>query len=421
MLVNLDLHIHSRYSMAVSADMELAQIARGAAQKGVKIVGTGDCLHPLWLKSIRELPEEEGLRRLGDILFLLSVEVEDAERVHHLILLPDASKAEELAEAFSPHSGNLQQDGRPRLHLNGAQIADLALEAGGLVGPAHAFTPWTGMYAYHRSLSDCYQENADRIDFIELGLSADTDYADRIAELSDKTFLSNSDAHSPRTNKLAREFNQMRVEGCSFQEVASAIRREKGRGPTLNAGFFPGEGKYNRTACTRCFQQYSPVQKDEFMGRCPHCRGLIKLGVADRIGLLADYELPCHPPHRPPYIHLIPLAEIIALALGHKSPMTAGVQKQYEAMTRDMAEIEVLLIEELEAMEAAGVEAEVIRGIEAFRKGCVEVLPGGGGRYGQILLPAWKKVRREKKQRSLFDFQHCEEGMIMKVPDDRDK
>jgi len=101
--------------------------------------------------------------------------------------------------------------------------------------------------------------------------------------------------------------------------------------------------------------------------------------------------------------------------------MTAGVQKQYEAMTRDMAEIEVLLIEELEAMEAAGVEAEVIRGIEAFRKGCVEVLPGGGGRYGQILLPAWKKVRREKKQRSLFDFQHCEEGMIMKVPDDRDK
>jgi len=30
-------------------------------------------------------------------------------------------------------------------------------------------------------------------------------------------------------------------------------------------------------------------------------------------------------------------------------------------------------------------------------------------------------VRREKKQRSLFDFQHCEEGMIMKVPDDRDK
>ena len=46
MLVNLDLHIHSRYSMAVSADMNLTEIAREAARKGVKIVATGDCLHP---------------------------------------------------------------------------------------------------------------------------------------------------------------------------------------------------------------------------------------------------------------------------------------------------------------------------------------------------------------------------------------
>lgn len=405
MLVNLDLHIHSRYSMAVSSDMELAQIAKGAEQKGVKIVGTGDCLHPRWLKSIKQLPEEDGLRRQGDTLFILSVEVEDAKRVHHLILLPEVSKAEELAEAFSPHSSNIEQDGRPRLHLNGAQIADLALEAGGLIGPAHAFTPWTGMYAYHRSLLECYQEKADWIDFIELGLSADTDYADRIRELSDKTFLSNSDAHSPRTNKLAREFNQMEVEECSFQEIALAIRREKGRGPRFNIGFFPGEGKYNRTACTRCYCQYSAEQKDNFMGHCPHCRGQIKLGVADRIDLLADYEEPCHPPHRPPYLHLIPLAEIIALALGHKSPMTVGVQRRYLAMTGDKTEIDVLLNEEIGAMEAEGAEPEVIRAIEAFRQGGVEVLPGGGGRYGEIRLPVPNEAgARKEKQRSLFDF-----------------
>jgi len=405
MLVNLDLHIHSRYSMAVSGDMDLVQIARGAEQKGVKIVGTGDCLHPLWLKSIKQLPEEDGLRRLGNTLFLLSVEVEDAKRVHHLILLPEICKAEELAESFSPHSSNIEQDGRPRLHLNGSQIADLALEAGGLIGPAHAFTPWTGMYAYHRSLSECYQEKSDRIDFIELGLSADTDYADRIAELSDRTFLSNSDAHSPRTNKLAREFNQMEVKECSFQEIALAIKREKGRGPWLNIGFFPGEGKYNRTACTRCYCQYSAEQMEDFMGRCPHCRGQIKLGVTDRIDLLADYEKPRHPLHRPPYLHLIPLGEIIALALGHKSPMTAGVQRRYLAMTDDMTEIDVLLNEDLGAMKARGVEQEVIGAIEAFRQGKVEVLPGGGGKYGEIRLPAPNEAGAGKeKQRSLFDF-----------------
>ena len=405
MLVNLDLHIHSRYSMAVSGDMELGQIAKGAAHKGVKIVGTGDCLHPLWLESIKKLPEDDGLRRQGDTLFLLSVEVEDSRRVHHLILLPDTGKAEELAEGFSPHSGNLHQDGRPRLHMSGAQIADLVFEAEGLIGPAHAFTPWTGMYAYHRSLSECYQEKADRIRFIELGLSADSDYADRIAELSDKTFLSNSDAHSPRTNKLAREFNQMEVEECSYQEIALAICREKGRGPTLNVGFFPGEGKYNRTACTSCFHQYRAKEMNDLMGRCTHCQGQIKLGVADRIDLLADWNEPQHPSHRPPYLHLIPLAEIIALALGYKSPMTVGGQRLYAAMTEDKTEIEVLLDEHLGELEAADVEPKVIRAIEAFRSGGVEVLPGGGGKYGEIRLLASKKAGGEKeKQRSLFDF-----------------
>ena len=71
-----------------------------------------------------------------------------------------------------------------------------------------------------RSLQECYQEKAKRIRFIELGLSADTDYADRIAELSSRTFLSNSDAHSPRSNKLAREFNQMEMENLSYQDLA---------------------------------------------------------------------------------------------------------------------------------------------------------------------------------------------------------
>ena len=213
MLVNLDLHIHSRYSMAVSADMHLPEIARESARKGVKIVATGDCLHPLWLDAIKKLPEADGLFLLGDTHFVLSVEVEDSRRVHHLILLPDTAMAEQLQEAFAPYSTNLSADGRPLLHMNGAEIADHVLEAGGLLGPAHAFTPWTGIFAYFRSIAECYQEKAEQIRFIELGLSADTDYADRIAELSARTFLSNSDAHSPRSNKLAREFNQMELDG----------------------------------------------------------------------------------------------------------------------------------------------------------------------------------------------------------------
>ena len=406
MLVNLDLHIHSCYSMAVSAHMQLPEIAREAARKGVKIMATGDCLHPQWLDAIKKLPEADGLFLLEDTHFVLSVEVEDSSRVHHLIFLPDTAKAEQLQEAFAPYSTNLSADGRPRLHMNGAEIADLALEAGGLVGPAHAFTPWTGIFAYFRSLAECYQDKAEQIRFIELGLSADTDYADRIAELSSRTFLSNSDAHSPRSNKLAREFNQMELDNFSYQDLCLAIRREGGRSTKLNVGFFPAEGKYNRTACTRCYRQYSLSQKDELMGRCPDCRGQIKLGVMDRINLLADYEKPVHPTHRPPYLHIIPLAEIIALALGHKSAMTRGVQKCWSDLTDGRTEIEVLMQTDLAEMEA---EPRVVEAIQNFRLGRVEVRPGGGGKYGEVRLagatagPAEGERQREG-QKSLLDF-----------------
>lgn len=402
MLVNLDLHIHSRYSMAVSAEMNLPEIAREAARKGVKIVATGDCLHPRWLESIKDLPESDGLFILGDTRFVLNVEVEDNSRVHHLIFLPDISKAEQLAEDFSHHCTSLSADGRPRLHLGAPEIADLALEAGGMIGPSHAFTPWTGMYAYHRSLSDCYQEKAERIRFIELGLSADTDYADRIAELSSRTFLSNSDAHSPRCNKLAREFNRMELEELSYRDLCLAICRKEGRSVKQNVGFFPAEGKYNRTACTRCYRQFSQTEKDELMGRCPSCGGRIKLGVLDRVNILADYERPVHPAHRPSYLHIIPLAEIVAMALGYKSAVAAPVQRCWSDLTAERTEIDVLMEADLDEISA---DPRVLEAIEMFRQGKVEVVPGGGGKYGEVRMTGRALPRKEKKeQKSLFDF-----------------
>jgi len=402
MLVNLDLHIHSRYSMAVSADMNLPEIAREAARKGVKIVATGDCLHPRWLESIKEVPEVEGLYQLGETRFVLSVEVEDKSRVHHLIFLPETSKAEQLAESFAPHCTSLSSDGRPKLHLGAPEIADLALEAGGMVGPAHAFTPWTGMYAYYSSLDECYQEKAENIHFIELGLSADTDYADRIAELSSRTFLSNSDAHSPRCNKLAREFNRMELQDLSYNDICMAIRRESGRRVKKNVGFFPAEGKYNQTACTRCYRHFTLAEKDELMGRCPACGGRIKLGVWDRVNLLADHEKPVHPEHRPPYLHIIPLAEIAALALGYRSATAAAAQRCWSELIQGRTEIEVLMEADLSELSA---DPRVLEAIEMFRQGKVEVVPGGGGKYGEVKMAggaAGKKVKREQK--SLFDF-----------------
>lgn len=399
MKVNADLHIHSRFSAAVSKEMTLPEIAREATRKGVNIVGTGDCLHRKWLEEIKALPERDGLFHLDGICFALTVEVEDAHRIHHLIFVPSISKAEELRYSFEPKSSTLDSDGRPKIHLEGADIADLALEAGCLIGPSHAFTPWTGIYAYYKSLDECYKEHADEVKYIELGLSADTDYADKIAELSNRTFLSNSDAHSPRSNKLAREFNQLEISELSFRDICRALKREGGCHPTLNVGFYPEEGKYNRTACTSCYTQYTAMQMKELKGKCTVCGGRIKLGVRDRVDSLANYPEPHHPAHRPPYLHLIPLAEIIAMALGVKSPYTVKVQKIWNDLTSDRTEIEVLVEADLAELKA---EAKVIEAIEAFRSGKVVVKPGGGGKYGEVALP--KGEAGKEKQKSLFDF-----------------
>jgi uncharacterized protein (TIGR00375 family) len=185
--------------------------------------------------------------------------------------------------------------------------------------------------------------------------------------------------------------------------LAHAIRRQNGLGPILNVGLFPEEGKYNRTACIRCFKQYSQIQKDEFHSRCPECRGQIKTGVADRVNQLANRAETLHPPDRPPYVHLIPLAEIIAMALGYKSASTAGVQRIWEELTFDHTEIEVLLEVELGEIKA---DPNVIEAISLFRSGEVLLLPGGGGKYGEIRLPHLKSENKEHsaKQRSLFDY-----------------
>jgi uncharacterized protein (TIGR00375 family) len=400
MKVNLDLHIHSKYSAATSGKMDLPTIAREAAKKGIRIVATGDCLHSRWMAEVRKLPERGGLFWLGETAFVLTTEVEDSARVHHLIIVPDPSKASELVEAFSGRAASLDSDGRPTLRMKPPEIADLALEAGCLIGPSHAFTPWTGMYAHYPSMGECYEDRSDQIPYVELGLSADSDYADRISELEDRTFLSNSDAHSPWPNKLGREFNQMEMADLCFEDLRAAILRKGGCGPTLNVGFYPDEGKYNRTACTRCYRFYSPEEMRDRRGRC-ECGGLIKLGVRDRVEMLADSPKPVHPDHRPPYLHLIPLAEIIAMALDVKSVYSAKVQKIWNELIRGRSEIEVLV--EADLSELPG-EERVIDAIRAFRSKDVVVEPGGGGKYGRVKLPDRLSSTKNDDQRSLFDF-----------------
>ncbi|MBC8520915.1 MAG: TIGR00375 family protein [Methanomicrobia archaeon] len=428
MIINSDLHIHSHYSAATSPRMDLHTLAKEATRKGIQLLGTGDCLHPKWLKGIRELEERDGVFYFEDkeeegknTNFVLTVEVEDARRVHHLLILPTIAKAEELYESFKKYSPDIDSDGRPSLRLSGEEIAERAKDAEALIGPCHAFTPWTALYAYHNSLRECYGDMVGYVSFVELGLSADSSYADRIEELRALTFLTNSDAHSPYPIRLAREFNRFHVEDMSFEELKAAIERKRGRKPVLNVGVPPKEGKYNESACIRCYKHYSLSDAVINKWRC-ECGGMIKKGVRDRVNELANCD-GAHPEHRPPYLHLIPLAMIIGLAL-HKSASSKTVTGIWESLLAEFGtEVNVLVdasMDDFHASSGFNLDASVVEAIEAFREGKIRVIPGGGGKYGAIELNAKGSEeanekggemeleeatgREQKRQLSLIDF-----------------
>ncbi|HTY52952.1 MAG TPA: endonuclease Q family protein [Methanomicrobiales archaeon] len=368
MLIDADLHLHSLFSIASSRSMVPSSILAGCRKKGIAAVGSGDALHGEWRRMWCEAPAD------GGALVIPSAEVEDRDRVHHLILAETFEVFGDLALRFAPAAPSIVTMGRPHLRLPGAEIAREVHEAGGMIGPAHAFTPWTSLYASFDRIGDCY--GGERPDFLELGLSADSSYGSGISTLAGIPFLSNSDAHSPSPAKLGREFNRIEVPSLSVGAVLGAIR--EGR-VALNAGFFPEEGKYNRTACARCYRQFSLGEAAGLSWRCPDDGGLLKKGVSDRARELSDMP----PAPRPPYLHLIPLLEIIQRVLGTSSPLTKRGMRLYNSLLGAFGN-EIRVLVDVPEEEIRDLHPGVADAIGRLRTGRVTLSPGGGGKYGSF-------------------------------------
>ncbi len=407
--VNTDLHVHGLYSMAVSKQMLPKTIGEQAPLKGLHLVGTGDILNSKWIQLVKEqLKPVEGKgiwEHENGTKFILQTEIECANRVHHIILFPNLSSVEEVREKFKSKCKNLDSDGRPKIWLKGEEIAEICLNAGCLVGPAHAFTPYFGMYAKFDSYKDCYGKRWKDIHFLELGLSADTNMADRISELHNLTFLSNSDAHSPWPNKMGREFTTFLMKEISFEELSMALKREKGRKAVLNVGFNPLEGKYHKTRCVGCLTFFEPKEAAGFNWKCPNCKKSIKKGADSRISELAGVGLNIHPDHRPEYKYVVPLSEITGLAMGIKNTWSQRVQQEWKKFIDKFGnEIRVLLRANYEKMEE--INPKIAEYVQYFREGKINYVPGGGGVYGKLVRPGEAVEIKEfnEKQMSLGEF-----------------
>ena len=387
--VNCDLHLHGLYSMAVSKDMIPNKIAEQAPLKGLHLVGTADILNNRWMKLIKEQlksVDDSILEHKNGTKFILQTEINDMNRVHHLILFPSFSKVEEVKEAFKNKCKDLDTEGRPTIHLNGEQIAEICLKADCLLGFSHAFTPFFGLYSKYNSYKECYGKYWDKIHFMELGLSADTNMADRISELHNLTFTSNSDAHSPWPNKMGREFNTFQVKEITFEEIKKALKREDGRKCTLNIKFNPLEGKYNKTRCSGCLMFYEPEQAIRLKWKCLKCGKSIKKGVDYRIHELADLPEGKHPEHRPKCVHIIPLSEIIALALNVENAWSIKVQSLWKKFI-DLFGNEIKILLETDINEIEKIDKKVAKYLQYFREDKIRYFPGGAGVYGRLIKP----------------------------------
>lgn len=429
-----DLHLHSKYARAVSAAMTPPVISAWAAKKGIGLVGTGDFTHPLWLKELEANLEEagEGVYRLrqspesSSPLFILTTELSciyshngKTRRIHLLVLLPSFSDIHKLVRQLQARGVNLSADGRPILGLSLIQLSEIILSINqqALLIPAHAWTPWFGVYGHnggYDNLEEAFGSFAKNIPAIETGMSSDPAMNWRIAELDNRQIVSFGDAHSPA--KLGREATVFRItnhesrikaKNLSYKDVYDAITGNKNRnweiGSTIE--FYPEEGKYHFTGHRNCKVRYSPEETKKVGTSCPVCGKPLTIGVAHRVEKLATREVSlslslsssgvkgiknAERSDRPGYVMLVPLQEILAEALG-TGVISQKVQNTYEDLCRNFtSEFTVLLETPLtEIAKRAG--ERTAEGISKVRRGDIVVDPGYDGVFGTVKIWGSKK------------------------------
>ncbi|HSB05847.1 MAG TPA: endonuclease Q family protein, partial [Thermodesulfobacteriota bacterium] len=266
----------------------------------------------------------------------------------------------------------------------------------------HAWTPWFSIFGANSgfdSMEECFGEMSPFIYAIETGLSSDPEMNWRLSGLDRITLISNSDAHSP--NRLGREANAF--EGpMDYKELVEILRAKDRKRFLFTVEFFPEEGKYHYDGHRDCGVIFSPSETKAHRFLCPKCGKKMTIGVMHRVEELADRPAGFIPKNAIPSIHLIPLDEVLAEALGHKVG-TKTVETEYERLVeRGGSEFQILLDASPDEL-ASFVPPRVLEAIIRMRQGKVSVVPGHDGVYGKIsLFPEEEKGEKQKEQLKLF-------------------
>lgn len=414
MKVVADLHLHSKYSRAVSPQMELPSLAGWAQKKGVNLLGTGDFSHPLWFNELKtQLVEAgSGFYRLRDdpsgVRFLLTNEISNiysagsrTRKVHNIVSFPTLAAVEKFNGRLA-RIGNLGADGRPILGLSARDLLEIALEVDPdvLFIPAHAWTPHFSVFGSSSgfdSLTECFGNLTPHIFAIETGLSSDPAMNWRLSALDEIALLSFSDAHSP--SRLMREATVFEIEP-NYSDLVEAIRSKDPKKLLYTIEFFPQEGKYHFDGHRSCKFSCEPEVTKAQNYLCPVCGRALTVGVLHRVEKLADRPAGFKPKSAIAFKNAIPLEQLIADVLG-VGVSSQAVQADYEEIVAQASELEVLLnFNEGELKKVAG--PQLALAILKARRGEVEIEPGYDGEFGKIKVFNSADAQTASNQQSLF-------------------
>lgn len=446
-----DLHLHSKYSRAVSPNMTLPNMTHWAKLKGISVLATGDFTHPFWFEQLKnelveagngfyklKLPVTSNQRPDTDIYFLLSCEISSiysqggkGRRIHNLFFFPSLASVEKFNKELLKRGVNLRADGRPIVGITSRDLVEIALSCDekALVVPSHIWTPWFsvfGSFSGFDSIEECFGDMSKYIYGIETGLSSDPAMNWQIGDLDSRAILSFSDAHS--LEKMGREATVFEGAEISYDSIYQAIRQvgkwahgselkptnqpanESTGHPKIafTIEFYPEEGKYHFTGHRDCNFSQSPEESRKNGDICPVCHRPLTVGVMHRVEQLKirnpkseirnlDGVKWIFDPegNRPPYISLVPLSEIICDALSVGAG-TKVVSETYLALVSALgSEFSVLTRCGLDEIRRLAGD-RVAEAIAKVRLRDIVVDPGYDGKFGTVKI--WSESRDEVKQ-----------------------
>ncbi len=442
MEVVADLHLHSKYSRAVSQSMTLSIMAQFARQKGLNLLTTGDWTHPMWMREIKSELEEtrEGIYELKspinkstnqqinqDPKFILSVEISSiysqggkVRRIHSLLFAPSIEVAEKMNSELVKRGCNIHSDGRPIVGLTPRNLLEIimGIDERSFLIPCHAWTPWFSLYGSMSgfdSIEECFGDYEKYIYGIETGLSSDPSMNWRIKELENRSIISCSDSHSPM--KMGRESTVFELEKLTFDNLKKAIMRSSPKDKiAYTLEFYPEEGKYHYTGHRNCKVVYSPKETKEKGTKCPVCGRGLTVGVMERVEALASSPekiltqtgksgvkwITDPSRNHPPFAKLVPLNEVIAESM-RVTAASVKVRPVFDLLTEKFgSEFEVLLRIPIDEIEKA-TNQNLAQAILKVRNGNIFISPGFDGEYGIVKIESSEKSpEKQSEQEVLF-------------------